>query len=69
MKSTKLMLCFIACIIITYMSLGLIGYLLSDGYTYKECMTSIPLMYIMFGVGWIPALIVTSDLSDNLDKY
>lgn len=65
MKSTKIMLAVIATFIITWMSLGLIIYALSD-MTYKESLTSSLMGSIMLFIGWVPALIVGADLSDNI---
>jgi len=64
MKSTKLMLAFIATFLITWCVIGLIGYLLSD-LSYKECMSHTAMIYIMFLLGWIPGLIICSDLDKD----
>ena len=66
MKSTKIMVAVIATLIITWCVIGLIGYLLSDG-TYKECMTHGGTLMFMLIFGWIPAIIIGSDLNDKLN--
>lgn len=65
MKSTKIMLAVIATFIITWMSLGLIIYALSD-MTYKESLTSSVTGSIMLFIGWVPALIVGADLDTTI---
>ena len=65
MKSTKIMLAVIASLIITWLTLGLIFYVLSD-MTYKESLTSSVTGSIMLFIGWVPALIVGADVSDNI---
>ncbi len=65
MKSTKIMLAVIASLIITWLTLGLLFYVLSD-MTYKESLTSSVTGSIMLFIGWVPALIVGADLIDNI---
>lgn len=65
MKSTKIMLAVIASLIITWLTLGLIFYVLSN-MTYKESLTSSLMGSIMLFIGWVPALIVGADVSDNI---
>jgi hypothetical protein len=66
MKSTKIMLAFIATILITWCVVGLIGYLLSD-LSYKECMTNGGTLFFLLLFGWIPAIIVGADLDERLE--
>ena len=68
MKTTKLMLAAIATTLITWCVMGLIGYLLSD-LSYKECMVDSVTLFLMLLVGWIPAIIVGSDLDKQLKEY
>ncbi len=65
MKSTKIMLAVIASLIITWLTLGLIFYALSD-MTYKESLTSSVTGSIMLFIGWVPALIVGADIEQTL---
>ena len=68
MKTTKIMLAVIATNLITWCVMGLIGYLLSD-LSYKECMVDSVTLFLMLLVGWIPAIIVGSDIDDKLKNY
>lgn len=65
MKSTKIMLAVIATILITWCVIGLIGWMLSD-LSYKECMTNGGTLFCMLFIGWLPAIIVGSDLDKRL---
>lgn len=67
MKSTKIMLACIAIFILTWMSFGLIGYLLSD-LSYKECMTHGSTFFCMLCFGWIPAGAIRYDLDKTLKE-
>lgn len=67
MKNTKLMLVSITVFVITYLSIGLISYLLSD-YTYRECLLNAPIILFMFTLGWIPALVVGKDYDEYLNN-
>lgn len=64
MKNTKVMLAAIATFLLTWLSLGLIGYLLSDCY-FKYCMTHPGTIAIMLVFGWIPAVVVADDLKEG----
>ena len=66
MKSTKIMLAVLAVFILTWMIVGLIVFLLSDGFSYKQCMTHGGTIFTMLLVGWIPVVIVGNDLDDKL---
>lgn len=61
------MLVFILVFLFTYFILGFMGYILSTGLTYKECLTNGLLFFIMIIMGWIPAVIVGIDLAEYLD--
>jgi len=67
MKSTKIMLACIAIFILTWMSFGLIEYLLSD-LSYKECMTHRAVLTLMLIFGWIPAVIIGYDLDKTIEE-
>ena len=54
--------------LITWCVMGLIGYLLSDC-SYKECMVDSITLFLMLIIGWIPAIIVGSDIDDKLKNY
>lgn len=65
MKATKIMLAVIASLIITWLTLGLIFYVLSD-MTYKESLCNPGIGSIMLFIGWVPALIVGADIEETL---
>lgn len=64
MKNTYLMLGVLGTLLITWLSLGLMHYLLSD-VLYKESLLSNPVLAGMILIGWVPSVIVGVDL----DKY
>lgn len=66
MKNTKILLAVIGTLILTWLLFGLIGYLLSDNVTFKACMIHPGTGFCMVLAGWIPAVIVGSDLDDTL---
>ncbi len=68
MKSTKIMLAFIATILLTWCVMGLIGYLLSD-LSYRDCMTHGATLMSMLIFGWIPGVIISADLSKQFIEY
>ena len=65
MKSTKIMLAFIATLLLTWCVMGLIGWILSD-LSYKQCMTHNGTLMLMLIFGWMPAIIVGADVNDEL---
>lgn len=64
MKTTRIMLAVIATLTLTAMFFGLIGYLLSD-LTYKQCMQDPAVWIAMVVIGWIPAVIIGTDLEEH----
>jgi hypothetical protein len=66
MKATKIMLAVIATFIVTWLTLGLIFYVLSD-MTYKESLCNPGIGSIMLFIGWVPALIVGADIIQELE--
>lgn len=66
MKQSKIMLAFIATILITWCVIGSIGWMLSD-LSYKECMTDSGTFFFMLLIGWIPAGIVAEDLNKTFE--
>lgn len=66
MKATKIMLAVIASLIITWLTLGLIFYILSN-MTYKESLCNPGIGSIMLFIGWVPALIVGADVEQTLE--
>ena len=66
MKATKIMLAVIATFIVTWLTLGLIFYVLSD-MTYKESLCNPGIGSIMLFIGWVPALIVGADVIQELE--
>jgi hypothetical protein len=67
MKSTKIMLAIIATTLITWIVMGLIGWMFSD-LLFKECMSHGGTLMLMLIFGWIPAIFVGSDLNDHLEQ-
>lgn len=63
MKATKIMLAVIATFIITWLTLGLLFYVLSD-MTYKESISNSGIGYMMLFIGWVPSIIVGADLEE-----
>ena len=68
MKSTKLMLAVIATFLSTWCVLGLIGYLLSD-LSFRDCLIHGATLMLMLVLGWIPAVLVGSDVNEYLDSH
>ena len=62
MRNTKLMLAGLITFLLTWAFLGLIGYVLSNDVTYKECMTHEATIFILIVFGWIPTVVVFNDL-------
>ena len=67
MKSTKIMLAVIATLIATWTTFSLIGYFLSD-LSLRDCFTHGGTLMLMLVFGWIPAVILASDLNDTLKE-
>lgn len=65
MKATKIMLAVIATLTLTAMTFGLISYLLSD-LTYKQSMQHPAVWLLMLIFGWVPAVVVGTDLDEKL---
>lgn len=65
MNTTKIMLAVIATLTITAMTIGMVAYLLSD-LTYKQSMQHPAVWLLMLIFGWIPAVVVGTDLDDKL---
>jgi hypothetical protein len=61
MKSTKIMLAVIACLLTTWTSLSFIGWSLSD-LSFKECYTDFSTIGFMIIFGWVPAIVIAYDL-------
>jgi hypothetical protein len=68
MKSSKIMLAFIATLIATWTLMSLIEYILSD-MSLKECYTDFGTILCMMIFGWIPSVIIACDLEERFDKY
>ena len=67
MKSTKIMLAMIATLLITWCVIGSIGWMLSD-LSYKDCMTHGGTLSLMLVFGWIPCIIIGSDLDEHINN-
>lgn len=68
MKNTKIMLGVVITYIITYLLLVIFTYCISD-LSFKQCMIVEPIGYIMFIVGWVPAIFVGIDLERHYRGY
>ena len=66
MKSTKLMLAVIATFLITWCVMGLIGWCVSD-LSFRDCLTHSGTLMLMLLIGWIPAIVVGTDVNDKLN--
>ena len=64
MKRTIIMLAVIATILVTWLTIGTIGFLLSDT-SLKDCLRNDGLVMMMLTFGWIPAVIVGFDLKER----
>jgi len=67
MKSTKLMLAIIACLLTTWTSMSLIGYALSE-LSLRECYTDGGILMLMLLFGWIPSVIIACDLEKHFNS-
>jgi hypothetical protein len=67
MKSTKIMLAIIACLLTTWTSMSLIGWALSD-MPLHECYTDGATLMLMLIFGWIPAVIIACDLDKHFNS-
>ena len=68
MKSTKIMLAIIACLLTTWTSMSLIGYALSE-LSLRECYTHGGTLMLMLIFGWIPAVIIACDYDKHLNSF
>lgn len=68
MKNTIKMIAFMGTIMLTWMGIAFIGYMLTNGNEFKDCMVTDATLFIMVVAGWFPAVIVTADLDDYLNK-
>jgi hypothetical protein len=68
MKSTKIMLAFIATLFSTWTIISLIEYILSD-MSLRDCYTNVGTLICMGIFGWIPSVIIAIDLEERFDKY
>ena len=65
MKSTKIMLCLIATLITTWLFVAIITYFLSD-LDFKSCFSAGSTIGIMLLIGWVPSIIIGSDLDSKI---
>ena len=63
MKNTKIMLAVVGTFIVTWLLLGLAFMLLSGNIGYRDALTDIFTVFIMIIFGWVPSVIVGSDLN------
>lgn len=66
MKNTIIMLACVATFILTWMTISIIGYLITDGIAFKAVATNGGVIMIMFVFGWIPPFAVGSDLDEQI---
>lgn len=62
MKNTKIMLAAVGTFVVTWLLLGLAFMLLSGNIGYRESLTDTFVVFIMIIFGWIPSVIVGTDL-------
>ena len=68
MKSTKIMLAVIACLLTTWTSMSLIGWMLSE-LSLRECYTHNAVIMSMFIFGWVPSIIIACDYDEHLNSF
>ena len=68
MKNTIKMITFMGTIMLTWMGIAFIGYMLTNGNEFKDCMVTDATLFIMLIAGWLPAVIVIADLDSYLNK-
>ncbi len=68
MRDTKIMLAVVATFLSTWTMFSLIGWLLSDNVTLRNCYTDVGTILTMFMFGWIPSVIVANDLIKKLNQ-
>lgn len=64
MRRTRIMLAVVITLIITFITLGVFHFLLSTG-SFKESLLSNSVIGVMIFIGWIPAFIVGTDMSQD----
>ena len=64
MRRTRIMLAVVITLIITFITLGVFHFLLSTG-SFKESFLSNSVIGVMIFIGWIPACIVGTDMSED----
>jgi hypothetical protein len=67
MKNTKIMIAAIVTFLMTWLFLGVMGWLLSDA-SIRECMLNTGCIGFMMVFGWVPAFVVSMDLEDSIRK-
>jgi len=65
MKSTKIMLCVVASLMATWLFIATITYFLSD-LNFKSCFSAGSTIGIMLLIGWVPSIMVGSDLDSKM---
>ena len=66
MKATKIMLAFIATVLVTWMCLSFIYFLCSGEITFRQASTHGGIALVMLTFGWIPSVIVCMDLDEKI---
>lgn len=66
MKSTKLMLAFLGTLILTWMFLATLFYLCTTDLSVRGAFTHGAVGFLMLLFGWIPSIIVCTDLDKKL---
>lgn len=64
MRRTRIMLAVVITLIITFITLGVFHFLLSTC-SFRESLLSNPVTGVMIFIGWIPAVIVGTDMSQD----
>lgn len=66
MRTTKIMLAFIATAILTWLSIGILIYLCTGNISFREACTSNGVLFVMLIFGWVPSVVVSIDLDEHL---
>jgi hypothetical protein len=67
MKHTIMMVCFLTTTLLTWLLIGTIYYMFSsNNIAFKEACTDSGVLFLTFILGWIPGVVVLSDLEKKL---
>lgn len=66
MKTSKIMLAFLGTVILTWLIISTLVYLCTGDISYREACTHNGVLFVMLIFGWVPSVIVSSDLDEHL---